>query len=356
MKNTAITAILLAACTFTPRAQATVAPRTPTNTERVTISGAEKLDVLFVVDDSGSMSQKQARLGAALPTFLDTLQGLSPGLSWRIGVITTDVYRTEVLRNAAALSNPWVDLDVCPPATCDATEAITKNLKAGVTGSGDEKPLLAIMRALDPAFGYDVGFRRPDADLLVVIVTDEEDSSCTPVRLDQGGCSPPISMGLPGYYARFLRGQAVAPLQVRVAALIGEGTEVLSGTVTGCRTEGNANDVAQDAPRIREVVEGVGGVVESICQANLEPALQRIATASLRAPRIVLDRVPSTTSLNVVVAPADRLERGVDYDYVRCDAMGKPVNAVQFKVDRMPAPGSTVVVSYEVDASTTACQ
>lgn len=347
---------LVVACAWASVAQGTVSPRTPTNTERVTIAAPEKLDVLFVVDDSGSMTSKQNRLATALPTFLETLEGLSPGLSWRVGVITTDIYRATVLRNAATLSKPWVDVDVCPPGACDATDAIALNLKAGVTGSGDEKPLLAVMRALDPAFGNDVGFRRPDADLLVVIVSDEEDSSCAPLRVDRAGCTEPVDWGKPDYYARFLRGQVVAPARLHLAALVGVGTEILTGETIGCRTEGNTSDVAQAAVRIEEVVAGVGGAVESICQADLAPALQRIATATVRSPTIVLDRVPSTASLKLLVAPAESLEAGVDYDYVRCDETGRPVNAVRFRAGHLPAPGSTVVISYEVDASTAACR
>lgn len=53
------------------------------------LGGKKKVDILFVVDNSGSMSTEQNAIAARFSTFINTLD--SEGLDYRIGVTTTDV-------------------------------------------------------------------------------------------------------------------------------------------------------------------------------------------------------------------------------------------------------------------------
>jgi hypothetical protein len=48
------------------------------------------VDVLFVIDNSGSMGAAQASLSAGFPAFLDVLEAEDVGANYRIGVTTTD--------------------------------------------------------------------------------------------------------------------------------------------------------------------------------------------------------------------------------------------------------------------------
>ena len=50
-----------------------------------------KTDILFVVDDSGSMAAEQALLGTAFKAFIDTLATLPVKQAFQIGVTTTSV-------------------------------------------------------------------------------------------------------------------------------------------------------------------------------------------------------------------------------------------------------------------------
>jgi hypothetical protein len=49
---------------------------------------ASALDLLFVVDDTASMSQEQAALADAIPTLTSALDAV--GVRWQAGVTTTD--------------------------------------------------------------------------------------------------------------------------------------------------------------------------------------------------------------------------------------------------------------------------
>ena len=63
-----------------------------------------QVDILFVVDNSGSMSEEQRRMANSFPNFV---QGLDiAGLDYRIGIITTDIQsRTNPLVNSGVLQN-----------------------------------------------------------------------------------------------------------------------------------------------------------------------------------------------------------------------------------------------------------
>lgn len=162
------------------------------------------VDLLFVVDDSGSMMEEQASLVASFPGFVAEIEStLAHVEGLHIGVVTTDAYK----HNDAPCDNVLGALvtrtgginsshSTCGPYTggrfmTEADELAQRFACAGQVGtSGDsvERPIAAAMGALGPELagpgGCNEGFFRPDALLVVVIVTDEEDegSDGTPAQ------------------------------------------------------------------------------------------------------------------------------------------------------------------------------
>jgi hypothetical protein len=192
------------------------------------------VDVLFVVDNSGTMGPGQVALTQAMDSFVARLD--NEGLDYRIAITTTDVGNpwcgttspeagnfvatscrsrlAEFVFNGAVVVDVSDEacLDVCPhdaiaiqPSTTDLDptplprpwieriDGVT-NLPAGVTpaealrclvpqgiaGCGFESPLEAMRRALLRAMSADqpnYGFMRSGAELLVVLVSDEIDCS-----------------------------------------------------------------------------------------------------------------------------------------------------------------------------------
>lgn len=196
------------------------APRSQT----LTVPGRPKMDVLVVVDNSGSMCEEQGVLAAAL-------RGASPGLAdldLRFAVVSTDL-RTETDRGAFLVRPTTPEMSLtCPTAggpnapdteACDAAlaavdlrdgvlraengasaEALATATSCLVTlgtlGDGFEKGLEAMRLALscegpqgglfgeccregvfDPSCVANPAFLRPDAGLLVVVLSDEADCS-----------------------------------------------------------------------------------------------------------------------------------------------------------------------------------
>lgn len=125
-------------------------------------------DILFVIDDSGSMSLIQDELKTNFDLFLEQLNSLA---HFHIGVITTSCHIPE---KCGSLVNGYVT-----PETPDRAEVISKNLSVGVEGYYQETPLDSLHAATSKAKsdGFNKGFLRDQASLLTVIVTDAEDQS-----------------------------------------------------------------------------------------------------------------------------------------------------------------------------------
>lgn len=175
------------------------------------------LDLLFVIDDSESMADKQLALAAAFPRMADRLAQLDGGLpNLHIGVVTSDM-GTQGSAVAApgpdvppvgaggcsgvgrdgALQVHGVDLggqrflsdveDAAAPGgrarnyAGDLRDAVAALLQVGDTGCGFEQHLAALRRSFtNPA---NAGFFRPDANLGIVILADEDDCSMLDPRL-----------------------------------------------------------------------------------------------------------------------------------------------------------------------------
>lgn len=155
-------------------------------TQRYLAPSAAMLDVLFIVDNSGSMSDDQEELATNFPLFLAQPQFNDGSVDLHLGVTTTDTDAGG--EEGRLIGDPFVVTSDTPNM---ATE-FADNARVGTGGSGDEKGLLAMELALSPPNvpGFNDVFYRPEAALAVVIVSDEPDSSPDTVQ----------------YYVDFLRG------------------------------------------------------------------------------------------------------------------------------------------------------
>ncbi len=173
-----------------------------TQTDRFRQLPAPKVDVLFVVDDSYSMADDQERLKQSLPAMAELAR--SWGQDYRFAVTTTD---TMNIRGQFKGLPRYVDASMDPAI-------FAQNLVVGVVGFWIERGLEAVDLALyrraertdiacrnvpnqcpsDDGEGIPLsclegfcsgrnwGFLRDDADLVVIMVSDEEDGSVQPVQ------------------------------------------------------------------------------------------------------------------------------------------------------------------------------
>ncbi len=154
-----------------------------------------QMDLLFIIDDSGSMSEEQGNLGTNFPRFLDVIHNKQNTdgelLDYRVAVTTTGITQeidtgafviTEdgddgALRAVSGQTRPWIERSDGDAAALAATFQTTASVGTG--GPSNEMPLRAFEMALGDRItdGTNAGFLRDDALLGIVILTDEDDCS-----------------------------------------------------------------------------------------------------------------------------------------------------------------------------------
>lgn len=250
----------------------------------------QKMDIVFVVDDSGSMSEEQTNLAANFPKFVKVLDAFKTKsgstIDYRLAVTTTgrDVrYKIELpgfgsfpsdekgdngaFKNtkSCGATKRWVD-----KGDSDASGVFSCLAKAGTKGPSIEMPL----RALDLAFndrvadGTNQGFLREDALLAVVILTDEDD--CSRVDNDftyqgDGSCETmPNATPIP---------EVVTMLDTAAKGPGRWATAVIAGDKSCKSSFGEA----AEAKRLKSFVAAAGknGAFSSICDGDLSGALQK---------------------------------------------------------------------------------
>ncbi|MBK6695386.1 MAG: VWA domain-containing protein [Myxococcales bacterium] len=162
------------------------------------------VDVLFVVDNSGSMADKQARLAQSFPGFAAALQKRLPAAkSVHVGVVSTSAYYAGAPQECLIrkTEGPASSASQCLPAGAflttgesDFASRFACVAKVGAGGDDDETPMKSLLGALsdktNAPSGCNAGFSRRDALLIVVLITDEDDvreSDCDPTTFS-GTC------------------------------------------------------------------------------------------------------------------------------------------------------------------------
>jgi len=181
-----------------------------------TQKGAAQVDILWMIDNSGSMAAEQEKVADRFNQFFNQL--IVSGVDYHIGVITSDPDDGGVLRTYTGPSvnncagcrfisrdvpcpNPDVDTtDLTAEADienrllseCPAQLVFRKLIKVGVTGSAFEEGFTTASQAIgarviDQGTGFpdgiapteNDGFLRRDASLYLVFVSDEEEGAKT---------------------------------------------------------------------------------------------------------------------------------------------------------------------------------
>jgi hypothetical protein len=135
-------------------------------------SPSDQVDILFIVDNSFSMTEEQEALAAGFPAFVEGMT--SSNTDFHLGVISTSFDYDDENRGLLIGEPPVLTKND------DYVQGFLDRVKIGTDGSDKEKGLEAAEYALSPALqsnGRNAGFIRAEAQLLLVVVSDEEDCS-----------------------------------------------------------------------------------------------------------------------------------------------------------------------------------
>ena len=171
-------------------------------------AGTNKVDILMVIDNSGSMCEEQDSVRTNISSLVDAL--IDAGVDFQVAVVTTDMenplesgrFQNVPNNETSPACLLTIDISQCPGAGDvggqlpprilssadylagdgpgqDALELhLGCNLAVGTGGTGFEAGLDAAVTAVgESAPSENAGFVRPDAHLAVFFVTDEHD--CT---------------------------------------------------------------------------------------------------------------------------------------------------------------------------------
>jgi hypothetical protein len=251
-------------------------------------------DVLFVVDNSDSVLGEQAALVDGFAAFIGLADELA--LDYRIGVITTDL----------AAGGQLVG-DVVHPGS---VSAFADHAKVGVGGPDQERGLAAAAMSLTDPEAF-LGHLRPDAFLVLVFVSDEDDQS--PDELE--------------VYVQDYRAAVQANSErLKVHAIV--------------RPPGGC-DSAVEGARYRDLVTQTGGIASDICDADFGAALTTIGMEGFgHKTNFALSHAADPETVEVVV------------DGVTCLwgwSLSPDGRAVYFEADGtcLPELGQEVRVRYE---------
>jgi hypothetical protein len=262
--------------------------------DNATADQCQKMDIVFVVDDSGSMKEEQSNLASNFPKVIELLNSFrtkgGAQLDWRAAVTTTGRTVTYSVVPPALPSIPGLPplpTQTIPPTTepgddgayrdaCGGTQRwVERNepgaaqrvaclAQVGTAGPSVEMPLESLSLALGDRVvdGTNAGFLRDDALLAVVILSDEDDCSRKDDNFEIEGdeiCSNAVPVV---EYAKMLD------------TVQGQGrwaTAVIAGE-TSCAS---AFGSAAEAVRLKEFVSmaGENGSFSSICSGDLTTAL-----------------------------------------------------------------------------------
>lgn len=132
-----------------------------------------KVDILFVVDNSGSMADHQNNLISNVSLFTASFF-TNNILKYHIGAISTDTYYSKNGDKGALHGNPrFIDT-----STPDPMMALKNNLNFGTSGYGSEKMFDPVYMALTThRHGYNKDFYRDEAYLVLIFLSDANDQS-----------------------------------------------------------------------------------------------------------------------------------------------------------------------------------
>ena len=266
-----------------------------------TQQAASKIDVLWVIDNSGSMAPRQENLARNFQSFITEFTKNS--IDYRIAVTTTDIFKEA----GRFVGTP----KILSPTTPNVAAVFANNVKVGINGSPYEVGLEAARLALDlqtqanaaavmqcqaacPTTGQAVcrancatntafQFLRRDAYLYLIFVSDEEDRSSQDVRF---------------FYRYFETVKGVGnDGTVTTAAIMGDTPTNTCGATPGAR--------------YKALSDLTGGEVGSICDANFSATLGKLARNAVGLKRkFALQVKPNVQTISGAAAlPLQRARR-----------------------------------------------
>lgn len=279
--------------------------------DHITQVTVPSVDVLFIVDNSGSMSEEQKALRDNFDDFMRYFT--DSGMDYHVGVVSTDMDNRQQTGSLISEGGTrYID------DTLSAEQAIAsfkERANLGTMGSSDERGKDAAYKALvGLANSTNKGFYREEALLSIIVLSDERDWS---------------------------RDISVAEFSSWMTSLKPEDEMTWFSSIVG--PEGGCGVVAERGTGYLEVTDAVGGIKFSICESDYSSVLEELGMQAAGLKReFFLTEVPVEDTIKVTVTTdgdEDKFKSSEwTYDGIR--------NSVTFS-SFVPDPLAVVNITYE---------
>lgn len=316
-----------------------------TQTDTYRQDAQPKVDVLLVVDDSGSMYDKQQALAQNFQSFIQF--AVNQQVDYHIAVTTTttaaDGYSSCAVngdpnQGSIAPCGLFAPSDQSRPRVLTSTtpnleQIFGQNVNVGTNGSGTEMGFEGAYKALSAPniTGPNAGFLRDEANLAIVVVSDASDQSPQPYDFYKN-----FFLNIKGF------SRANAFSFSAVSSMDPNGNP--PPTSWGCTYDGTnvyPNPYAQMA-------QDTNGIAQEICVDDWATSLRQLGQSAFGyRTRFFLSETPD---LNYSI---DVLIDGVSYPATGPNGSTRwtynnTANAIDFAPLAVPEPGSTLTITYHV--------
>ena len=269
------------------------------------------LDIIFVIDNSGSMSIFQQELSNQMTAFMNVF--LTTGADFHMSFITTD--RTYLQCSGVVC---WIDAAFATPV--DWAQGIISQISVG--GSAFERGIQMAHGALlntdyDTGAGPGTSFWRDGATLVVIYVSDE----------------PDFSAGTWTNYTGFFDTLKPSVDMTRHFAVIGDHP-------AGCSwSNGIYHRSVGYGSGYYNMTQRYNGEWYSICASDWGNQMQDLASTVTIRTTFALDE-PDPIEASIIVSVNGQAAAGWTYDPV--------TNAIVFDENSIPEPSQTITIEYGI--------
>jgi hypothetical protein len=321
----------------------------------------DKIDILFVVDNSGSMANEQANLASSFGSFIEKFS--EKDLKFQVGVISTDVFNNAnywAATGGYSASSPYKNLPnggpgtllskigndrIITPDSVDFISQFQENVQLGTGASGAEAGIFSVIKFFNPTLfaegGWNAGFIRDEAFLAVIFVSDEDES---------WGISGTPGISSTAFIRTLTGGQKESRLaEFRQALMTAKNNDldkirvdsIVATTVAECPTVGYTAGFPGTGEVYKEAVEIFEkGNVSNICQdfsSDLESIGQGLVTLLAKFKLVQKPQGQIEVRVDGVVVPRDPVN---GWEYL------PETQEVEFRGTAIPNANSKITVKY----------
>ncbi len=299
------------------------------NTDVFRQDSRPKADILLVIDDSGSMSNKQMSLAANFSSFISF--ATQQNIDYHIGVTNTEMSGSTAAM-AGYLHGTPTNPKVLTPTTPDVQNLFRQKVQVGTTGYDEGISCIAVKALTSPLVtNENAGFLRHDAVLAVVGVTDAPDQCPAAAVVYENQLRNIKGAQNPNMFSYNI----IGPFLPQAPA--------------GCTYDGPPQD-----PKHIYLTTALGGLREEICTQNWATALENLSKRAFGyRTNFFLTAEPDLTAGNQITITIDQ-GQGAE-QVLPTDPRGAPVwhydsvsNAVIFEPLFVPGAGAVMTVTYRV--------